>query len=357
MPFFGYMWTCENKLWKMVVNVNIKETKEIIEMAWDTKMPIMLWGSMGIGKTAAVRQFCEEKQIGFVDIRLSEFDEVDLRGIPTIDKETKTTVWYPPSFLPAAKDWKGIVFFDEITNARPSVQNVCLKIIQEGKIGDWVKSPDTLFLAAGNRAEDKAHIFEMSAPLLNRFGHVTVECELKEWCKYAIQNDIDYRIISFLNFKPDKLHTFNAAKKTYAFATPRTYEYTSKAIKGNKDLAKIKAYSTTFLGEGVAIELSAFIKLFENFDVKEMLAHSKNCEIPTKVDEMWSLVGAVGNYVVNNKDKDKEALTGAFSLAQRFEPEYAILLLQIFTNSKMQSKTFDKNPEFLPLLKKYGKYI
>ncbi|MEM2174801.1 MAG: hypothetical protein QXI58_04175, partial [Candidatus Micrarchaeia archaeon] len=69
-----------------MLNCNIKEAKNFIKKVVDAgeHLPIFIWGGPGLGKSSIVRQVCEEKGIGFVDIRLSYRDPVDLRGIPRI---------------------------------------------------------------------------------------------------------------------------------------------------------------------------------------------------------------------------------------------------------------------------------
>jgi MoxR-like ATPase len=44
--------------------------------------PVMAWGKPGVGKSAAVRQAATDHDAALVDIRLSQYDSVDLRGIP-----------------------------------------------------------------------------------------------------------------------------------------------------------------------------------------------------------------------------------------------------------------------------------
>ncbi len=69
----------------------------------------MIWGSPGIGKSSIVAQIAQERDIDFVDVRLSQLAPTDLRGLPVA--EDGISKWYPPEFLP--RDGKGILFLDE----------------------------------------------------------------------------------------------------------------------------------------------------------------------------------------------------------------------------------------------------
>ncbi|MDQ5898325.1 MAG: hypothetical protein QG612_2411, partial [Pseudomonadota bacterium] len=44
--------------------------------------PLMLWGAPGVGKSTVIRELCAQEGIGFIDIRLSQREPVDLRGLP-----------------------------------------------------------------------------------------------------------------------------------------------------------------------------------------------------------------------------------------------------------------------------------
>jgi len=44
--------------------------------------PVMLWGPPGVGKSQIVAQIAQEKETHLIDIRLSQLEPSDLRGIP-----------------------------------------------------------------------------------------------------------------------------------------------------------------------------------------------------------------------------------------------------------------------------------
>lgn len=116
----------------------------------------------------------------------------------------------------------GIIFFDELNLAPPLVQASAYQLILDRRLGTYTVPNGFLLIAAGNRLEDRASVFEMSAPLKNRFGH----CQLREpsvegWTRWAVDHDIDMRIIGFLNFRRTALYTFDPKLKENAFATPR----------------------------------------------------------------------------------------------------------------------------------------
>ena len=76
--------------------------------------PILIHSSPGVGKSSIVRQVARKLGIGFVDVRLAEMESVDIRGLPSVDKENGVMKWNAPDFWPRDPKSKGIIFLDEL---------------------------------------------------------------------------------------------------------------------------------------------------------------------------------------------------------------------------------------------------
>ena len=74
----------------------------------------------------------------------------------------------------------------------------------------------------------------MPAPLSNRFFHLEVTTGLNEFKQYAIKNDIDDRIISFINFRPKLLHKID--KNSPSWPSPRQWVKSNNLLKANLDI-------------------------------------------------------------------------------------------------------------------------
>ena len=77
--------------------------------------PVMLWGPPGVGKSQMVAQVAEKHGMPVIDIRLSQMEPSDLRGI-TFRVDDKVE-WSVPSMLPDIDRHgaQGSLFLDEIT--------------------------------------------------------------------------------------------------------------------------------------------------------------------------------------------------------------------------------------------------
>jgi hypothetical protein len=323
---------------------------------------------MGIGKSMSVKnvseqianekglEFCDNKINGknafcFMDVRISQLDPSDLRGLPY--PENGKTVWLPPSWLPQEEKSNGILFFDELNLAPPSIQAAAYQLILERRLGEYELPEGWLIVSAGNTSEDRANVFELPAPLSNRFLHVELGVPSKEeWTMWAINNNIQGSIISFLELKPSFLYTFDKKKKFKAFATPRTWEYTSRLIEKekDKDLDYKEILVSSSVGEGVASEFIAFLKLKEKININEILKKPETVKKITSLDLRYSLLGAI----VEKYREDNKVLGQALEVTNYLEAEYAILLLRFL---KATRKTFVKDAIKLPIWKElYKKY-
>jgi MoxR-like ATPase len=255
----------------------------------DVQHAVMMWGKPGIGKSSIVRQLAESRDIEFVDVRLSQLMPSDLRGVPV--PTDGTTHWAPPSFLP--HDGSGILFLDEINMAPPALQGVAQQLILDRRVGDY-ELPDGWFVwAAGNRADDRAAVYEMPGPLANRFLHVDVSISLDDFKQYAYSNKLHDSVIGFLSFKPSLLHKVDPNNS--AWPSPRTWEMASSLLYA--DLSVDSA-----VGDGVAIEFGAYVKLKEQLpDIAAIVSGKSKLKFPDEPSIAYATVTALVTHVETAK--------------------------------------------------------
>ncbi|MDO9065129.1 MAG: AAA family ATPase, partial [Sulfuricella sp.] len=192
--------------------------------------PVMLWGPPGVGKSQIIAQVAARHGVPMIDLRLSQMEPSDLRGIPfRIEDRVE---WAIPSMLPDAKRHgpQGILFLDEITSAPPSVSAAAYQLILDRRLGAYQIPESWAIFAAGNRQGDRGVTYTMPAPLANRFSHFEVEANLDDWVAWAYANNIDERLIGFLRFRPELLFDFDPAHNPVAFPSPRSWEFAHRAL-------------------------------------------------------------------------------------------------------------------------------
>ena len=143
-------------------SVKIDQLVNMIEhVAIDLNEPLMIWGPPGAGTRASVVQVAAKHAAIMVDIRLSQYDSVDLRGFPVPTAGLGTngpgTVWAPPTMLPFVgnkafpTDRLIIVLLDEFHSASPAV---AYQLINDRRVGEHVLMPNVRIVAAGTREGD-----------------------------------------------------------------------------------------------------------------------------------------------------------------------------------------------------------
>ena len=278
-------------------------------LANELKMSVMIWGAPGIGKSSIVAQVTREAGIGCIDLRLSQLAPTDLRGLPVA--ENGVSRWYPPEFLPG--EGRGVLFLDEINMAPPTLQGVAQQLILDRRVGSYTV-PDGWFIwAAGNRKEDRAAVFDMPAPLANRFVHLEVEVDFDSFKAHALRNDFHEQVIAFLSYRPQLLHKMDP--KHPAWPSPRSWELGSRLHGARLDLAPA-------VGEGPAAEFAAFISLYKDLpDVAKILSGKSKPPFPSEPSHRYALVLAL-----TAKANSGRAATHALRyLAENAPPEWAQL--------------------------------
>ncbi len=273
-------------------------------------MPAMLWGPPGVGKSQIIAQVAARHGVPLIDIRLSQMDPTDLRGIPFRNGEL--VEWSVPAMLPSARRHgeRGILFLDEITSAPPTVSAAAYQLILDRRLGEYVIPDGWAIFAAGNRQGDRGVTYAMPAPLANRFTHYEVEANLEDWISWAHGAGIDERVIAFLRFRPDLIFDFNPAHNPVAFPSPRSWEYAHRALrKFGEAPALLQDALQACVGPMAGTELKAFLDNMSGLpDIDEIL-RGASAQVPAGIDLQYGVAAALVRRAVLAKDRPEAAAT------------------------------------------------
>lgn len=244
----------------------------------------MIWGPPGIGKSSIVAQVATRSQLAFIDVRLSQLAPTDLRGLPVAvspqaGESIGTSTWYPPEFLP--REGKGILFLDELNMAPPAMQGVAQQLILDRQVGSY-RLPDGWFIwAAGNRKEDRASVFEMPAPLANRFLHLSVGPDFDSFKSYALEHHLHEQVLAFLAFRPTLLHKLNT--KEPSWPSPRSWEMASRLHVAGLEI-------NGAVGTAAASEFRAYLKVYDKLPNLDRIVAGKGSRLrfPEEPSSRWA---------------------------------------------------------------------
>jgi len=378
---------------------------QVLHRAYHTQMAVMIAGTIGIGKSqtvlAVAKELAEENNrklviwndvsreekirvmkdpstfFVFGDVRLSQTDPSDMRGIPKMQSELDACDWMPPMLIKTLShsDAKGVLFYDEINLAPPSILAACYQIVQDRQSGEYRLNNDVLVCAAGNLTSDRAGVFTMPAPLRDRFMYAEMsKPTINNWTKWAEKNGIDTRVVSFLQFKPSRLYNFDGTDKSgaFSFPTPRSWAKVSSLISPFRvpALSKKKEREETLdtlqilvaakIGEGVAVEFVAFLDLQADFDLDDFVKNPHKVRVLKDAgpDKKWALISALAdNYVFTNK----YTVDQLFGVALELEAEFGIMLARLcrmHRNDKfIRDCVKSRNGAFKEFADQYKKYF
>ncbi len=194
-------------------------------------VPLMIWGAPGIGKSDLVREAAAVQGYPLIDLRLSQLEPTDLRGIPLQDNGKVR--WIPPDELPdEARDGPhGVLFLDEINAAPPPVAAAAYQLILDRRLGAYRLPEGWSIVAAGNRLDDRGITYVMPAPLANRFMHVELQADVDAWLAWAARQGIDPVLRDFMAEQPHWLARFLPEPEVKAFPSPRSWVFADRVIK------------------------------------------------------------------------------------------------------------------------------
>lgn len=264
--------------------------------------PVMLWGPPGIGKSQIIAEVAKRHQTPMIDIRLSQMEPTDLRGIPfRIENRVE---WAVPSMLPDLERHGpyGILFLDEITSAPPSVSAAAYQLILDRRLGDYEVPAGWAIFAAGNRQGDRGVTYTMPAPLANRFSHFEVETNIDDWVSWAYANNIDEALIGFLRFKPELLFDFNPAHNPVAFPSPRSWEFANRTLRKFGDNSELLLPTLqACVGPAAGLELHAFIENLDNMPDLDAIMRGEPVPVPREVDLQYAVASALVGRAIRAK--------------------------------------------------------
>lgn len=289
--------------------------------------PLYFHGASGIGKSEGIHQVCLDHGGVMVDIRVSQYESIDFRGIP--DVQNGATVWNMPATVPFKGNRKFdedsgrpiFLFLDEVNQGDPSVLSVLYQLINDRRVGEHILMDNVIIVCAGNRDIDRGVANKFPAPLSNRMTHAELVPDVKAWSAWAAKAGKSPTLIGFLNFRSELLHTFDPDKPVKAFATPRSWGFAEEDFTDTTLPEDVKqAAIAGSVGEGPAIELAAFEQIMKSIvPIEQIIADPKGVPVDNQLDVQWAMATHVaGNMTTENADP-------LHTFLARLEPEMVVM--------------------------------
>ena len=344
---------------KHMIQVNMENAK-----AGKDRRGLFLWGPPGIAKSSIIRQICKALNYKLIDIRLTQMEPTDLRGIPVPVKQDSGDVvvnWAIPAMLPRRDEGKktgtiekpeverandadthydgAVILLDELPNAAPSVQAGSYQLVLDGALGEYIAPSNVVIMAAGNRDTDKGSTFKMPTPLMNRFTHIEVEANFEDWQTYALTANFNKDVIGYLTAFKHELFQFDPSSASRGFPTPRSWEAVSDIVRDGNALPEIvkTALIGGAIGDGIAVKFLAYQKLASQLPNPSDILDGKVTELKSKdISLMYALTTAMC-YELRDRSQEsaadktkKKMFDSSFDnflgfMMKQFQPEIVIM--------------------------------
>ena len=266
------------------------EIADALNLLIEIQQPVFITGEAGAGKSQVVKQVTTKRGLNLIDVRAVLLDPVDLRGLPHVNGDGRAH-WAIPEFLP--RDGEGVLFFDELNRAPMLVQNACLQLALDRKVGEYELPPGWTVVAAGNPDTHRG-VTRMSEALANRFVHLDFDVDLDDWCKHAASVGIAPEVIAFLRFRPNLLHSYDRASTEKAYPSPRSWEFTSKILNASPAAHIEHALYSGTVGSGPAAEFTGFLSIYRNLPaIDAILREPQSAMVPTDPGPLFAISAAL----------------------------------------------------------------
>jgi len=240
----------------------------------------------GIGKTKMICAYAEWKEkhgskaLGIAHPKvlvriniLSQSDSVDF-GAPAPDfKEGKLNFLVPDDILGQAKGDEQydivMVFWDELPNANPATLSAWQSVAEEGEIRGRKKADNCVYIAAGNRPEDKCGARALPRSIREgRIITVPMGVSMPRLIAYAEEKCWDARLVAMLGWaelqNKEMLNSFDPNTKSKVQPSPRGVQKLNSLLNQGLDEKILDALAPGCVGDKMWTEIRAFFIMAED---------------------------------------------------------------------------------------------
>ncbi len=330
------------------------QARRLVEVALRTGISVLLRGHPGVGKSSLAADVSRLLGLPLIDIRLAQRDPAELAGVCFPDHERQVLRQFPPEWVKEACDHPVLIFLDEINAAVTRLhQAAAYQIVLERRVGPFVFHPQTRVMAAGNLEEDNAIVASLSTALCNRFAHVVLATDTKDWLEWASGAGVDESVQGYIA-RHGEPALYNSSSGEMAFPTPRSWEMASRLYTAAHDDLKRRAVSAC-VGVEASEHFFNFVKLYRQVRPDRIVLKG---EIPdftqgkhAEPSFLSAAVFSVAAYLCSGVLVPDTALPNIvrFLAAPGLDAEYAFLFLRQVKSSQDLYERLKGLPEFREL--------
>ena len=168
--------------------------EDLLKIYVESNASVFLHGPSGVGKSTRIKEL--DPTATRITLR-PQMNPEEIDG--TLDRDTGESIpplWYQQLTDKCVNepDRKHILFIDELTNVKPTIQSLVYSIVLDraGKDGLWPLPENSVVVAAGNESSDNLAAHPLTNALHRRFCHIYYDIDKSNWFNWAIGGDATF---------------------------------------------------------------------------------------------------------------------------------------------------------------------
>ena len=259
------------------MSVDFKTFVSLAPSVSAAKLPVLLRGRHGIGKSQVVYQLAANAGLPVVERRASQMTEGDLVGLPSV--EGNRTSFNPPDWFKQACEEPVCLFLDEVDRATLEVRQGIFELTDSRKLNGHNLHPDTIIFAATNGGEhgENYQVNEMDPAELDRWSVWDIEPTIEDWLAWGKDN-VDSLIWDFINQNRSHLEHNEDIEPNKRYPSRRSWDRLDKVLAKADALEagpKMLHLAQSFVGFEAAVALNDFAKNYERIVTVEQLLNGE----------------------------------------------------------------------------------
>ena len=258
------------------MSVDFKTFVSLAPAVSAAKLPVLLRGRHGIGKSQVVYQLAASMGLPVIERRASQMTEGDLVGLPSIDGNR--TSFNPPDWFKEACEEPSVLFLDEVDRATLEVRQGIFELTDSRKLNGHYLHEDTIVFAAINGGEhgEQYQVNEMDPAELDRWSVWDIDPTVEDWLNWGKEN-VDSLVWDFINQNREHLEHKGDIEPNKRYPSRRSWKRLNDVLVG-ADLMKEASPSMfqlaqSFVGFEAAVALNDYALNYERVvTVQQLLA-------------------------------------------------------------------------------------
>lgn len=300
-----------------------KELTELAMILAQAKMPMLVIGRPGIGKTDIIKQVAETLGWNLIISHPVVDDPTDYKGMPFVSDGQAGFIPFADLKQLIEADQPTIHFADDFGHAPKLTQAAYMQMMLTRAINGKKISDHVVFFAASNRKEDKAGVSGMLEPLKDRYATIVeLVANLEDWVGWAIGAGMPFELISYVRYRQEILTEWKPTSDFRRMPTPRSIASVGRMIQLNIPKMLQRRTFAGAIGKERASELVGFLDIYKNLpDPMDVILHPTTAMVPEEPAPLYALCGALASHAT------AQTIDAIITYADRLKPEFSVMLV------------------------------